>query len=1517
MFRRRLFGIIPPPIINYSVSGSTATVTINSNYNIRYTTAKDNEPSYNPTYSYGTVYNNPFNIQGPGEYTIKAIAYDRNNHYSTISEKTFEITEKNCNYEFTEPQPVTGLIYDGQEHNLFSGGSSSVGNNFEYPKGREAKTYYGVTWEFTPNNPDLYCSKHGSGDVTIGKASQAKPTATGATTTYPTVAEASATGGGGHGSLEWSNGNQLSTAGSKTTKARWAGDSNYYPSDWSNEVTLTVVQGNIQFTKPQAVTGLIYNGSSRKLYQDGTNTTPGEFTYENGYATDAGEYTVTWTFTPSDQNYSPITESFRVEIGKANPVYEAPTARTGLEYNRGAQKLLNGGSTSHGTIYYSTDNINWNTSIPEQINANPTTGYSVYWKLEGDKNHNNVPSTEISGIKIAKVTPVLSANPTKTSDWTYDGNTRPLASGGAMKHSNTDSTVVPGTFTYNNATNIGTYTATWSFVPNDTTNYNNVGPVNIGQVTVSPANSGIVAPTAKTGLKYTGSPQILYNPGTNTIPGSFTYTNGTRTNAGTQTVTWTFTPTDSNYEPQSGSFDVTIDKVDPIYVAPTAKTGLSYTGNAQTLYNPGTNTTPGSFSYTGGTGTDAGDYTVTWTFTPTDTINYNTPPSGSLNPTIAKADFGLSVTMADWYEGNTPSTPNTNCQLDTLNISNTKTYTYYSGSTLLGSNPPTTVGEYKVEVTVTHNNNNYTSSKTAQSTFKVKSVNEPTAPTPKSLTYNGNTQVLINEGSVDPNTNGTMVYSLSPNSGYTDNINQITGTNAGEYTVYWKVVNGNNKLFPTDANYRTVTVNIGKASISPSVTINDWTYGGTASTPTVSGNSGNGTVTYTYYDGNTPLQNVPSNAGNNYKLVINIPETSNYLGGTAQDTFVISKASINPTVTMSNWTYGGTAQNPNITGNTGNGAVTYDYKISTAADNTYTPTKPSNAGTYTVRATVGATSNYNGATVTNTFTIAKASINPTVSIQGWTVGQQANTPTVSGNTGNGTVTYQYKVKDANDNTYTNNLPQSAGEYTIKAIIPETTNYNRGEATCDFTISERPRQTVEFVNWIDSAPVLSYDNNDDYDPDKVVHTEIVQTPEEGGGDIVYSVKLNETNEQGEYINASSKQIYIDENGIIYALEPGTYRITVTKQATEIYEEASDTKIITIYPDYFALIPVNSGNSGIKFSTDATNLNLQYSKDLGENWTGVTSGGTIQVEEGDKVLFKGNNSNIDSFNFGIFELTGNFDVEGDIMSLINGEDFIYDKYIIQERIFSSLFYNCTGLINANKLTLSSPELTPYCYQNMFNGCTNLRTAPKISAENLSYYNDDEQLVPAISCCQSMFQGCTSLTTVPELNATTLAENCYKDMFNGCTSLVNVAITLPAETLANYCYNRMFYGCTSLKVTPELSAVQLRKGCCASMFEGCTSLEKAPVLKATTFFHTTNANSSDGCYASMFKGCGKLNWIKAMFTTDVSINPNASYGYTSDWVNGVASSGTFIKNSAATWNLTGNNGIPSGWTVQTASS
>ena len=100
------------------------------------------------------------------------------------------------------------------------------------------------------------------------------------------------------------------------------------------------------------------------------------------------------------------------------------------------------------------------------------------------------------------------------------------------------------------------------------------------------------------------------------------------------------------------------------------------------------------------------------------------------------------------------------------------------------------------------------------------------------------------------------------------------------------------------------------------------------------------------------------------------------------------------------------------------------------------------------------------------------------------------------------------------------------------------------------------------------------------------------------------------------------------------------------------------------------------------------------------------------------------------------------------------------------------------------------------------------------------------------------------------------------------------LPATDLAPFCYEHMFSYCTELKEAPELPATKLAKG----------------------------------CYRSMFDGCINLNYIKALFTDDPESN-------TSNWVHWVAPSGTFVKSHSATWNIIGDNGIPSGWTVQEA--
>jgi len=164
------------------------------------------------------------------------------------------------------------------------------------------------------------------------------------------------------------------------------------------------------------------------------------------------------------------------------------------------------------------------------------------------------------------------------------------------------------------------------------------------------------------------------------------------------------------------------------------------------------------------------------------------------------------------------------------------------------------------------------------------------------------------------------------------------------------------------------------------------------------------------------------------------------------------------------------------------------------------------------------------------------------------------------------------------------------------------------------------------------------------------------------------------------------------------------------------------------------------------------------------------------------------------------------------------------------------------------------------------------------------------------------------------TTVTENMFRELFfdrlgddtTGDIYPCGVAnasnLILPATTLDNGCYQGMFSGCSSLTTAPELPAEALDNNCYFQMFYGCSSLTTAPELPATTL--------ADACYGGMFYGCSNLNYIKAMFTTTPSTT------YTNGWVNGVAANGTFVKNSAATWDVTGVNGIPSGWTVQTAS-
>ena len=312
-------------------------------------------------------------------------------------------------------------------------------------------------------------------------------------------------------------------------------------------------------------------------------------------------------------------------------------------------------------------------------------------------------------------------------------------------------------------------------------------------------------------------------------------------------------------------------------------------------------------------------------------------------------------------------------------------------------------------------------------------------------------------------------------------------------------------------------------------------------------------------------------------------------------------------------------------------------------------------------------------------------------------------------------------------------------------------------------------------------------------------------------------------------------------------------------------------------------IKEGTATLTFYFKVEYVDLQYSYNKTE-WTTATNDTSIELVPDKKVYFKGTISGyikgskiINFYSSGSPIYAG-----GSIMSLQNGNpDETTIKYPYE---FKDLFYNCYNLIQAPELPATT--LTNNCYEGMFQGCTSLVTAPVLPATTLT------------DCCYMyMFWGCSKLVNAPELPATELKIGCYAVMFASCTSLVN-APALPAITLVKECYANMFQECISITTAPALPATTLALRCYRSMFINCTSLIKAPELPAT--------EPASECYVSMFNSCSNLNYVKCLLKPDTT-------SYTTNWLKGVASSGTFIKNNEANnWERSGN-GIPVGWTVQ----
>lgn len=244
----------------------------------------------------------------------------------------------------------------------------------------------------------------------------------------------------------------------------------------------------------------------------------------------------------------------------------------------------------------------------------------------------------------------------------------------------------------------------------------------------------------------------------------------------------------------------------------------------------------------------------------------------------------------------------------------------------------------------------------------------------------------------------------------------------------------------------------------------------------------------------------------------------------------------------------------------------------------------------------------------------------------------------------------------------------------------------------------------------------------------------------------------------------------------------------------------------------------------------------------------------------------------------------------------------QYSLNEGLDWTDFTNSTPSITLNE----GETICLRAYRANFSGYKNTSEV----AGNYLFSTKDNKLCYIGGDIMSLL--CTDLT-LSEYK-TTAPQNAFNSLFKFAT-WIDIDPTKPLRLTAqgfettentsenkNY-YKSMFHGCSSLTRAPEMFPVtNLVKGCYHSMFKKCVKLEEAPELPATTL--------AQECYQDMFYGCTELRYIKCLAT-----NISAS-NCTNNWVNGVAASGTFVKNPNMTsWGDKGNNSIPSGWTVKNA--
>jgi hypothetical protein len=367
---------------------------------------------------------------------------------------------------------------------------------------------------------------------------------------------------------------------------------------------------------------------------DATSTVAGTFTYSPAAGTvlTAGAHTLSVTFAPTDTtDYTEASATVTLTVNQAIPTITWATPAAITYGTALSATQLNASSTVAGSFAYS--------PVAGTVLAAGAQTLTVTFTPTDATDYTTATATVTLTVNQA-TPPITWATPAAITYGTPLSATQLNAS-----------SPVAGTFTYSSAAGAvlgaGQQTLTATFTPTDTTDF--TAETASVTLTVNKATPTITWATPAA-ITYGTALSAMQLNASSTVAGSFAYSPaaGTVLNAGAQTLTATFTPTDAtDYTTATTTVTLIVNKATPTitWATPVAITYGTALSGTQLNANA---SVPGAFVYSPAAGTvlAVGTDTLTVIFTPTDATDYTTA-TGSVQLKVNPApSFTLGASPA-------------------------------------------------------------------------------------------------------------------------------------------------------------------------------------------------------------------------------------------------------------------------------------------------------------------------------------------------------------------------------------------------------------------------------------------------------------------------------------------------------------------------------------------------------------------------------------------------------------------------------------------------------------------------------------------------------------------------------------------------------------------------------------------------------------------------------------------------------------------------------------------------------